>query len=191
VLEIATAFFICVDGFLQGQDIDIQVLLPDGTTRGLDSANLAASNGTSAGGAELIWTSLPGDPVGEYTITATQGERQAAATFNILPASEPRFAVVPRTGPPGTTFQIQLVGFPPNQEVAIHLYRLEDRVWRYTTSLPTSDTRIQTDERGQATYELATQADDLATAYMLVTVPAAQAPRIFSDRDFVVLPASQ
>jgi hypothetical protein len=181
--EIATAFFICVDGFVSGQDIDIQVRLPNGSVTKIGSANLTASNGTSAGGAELVWTSLPGDPLGEHTIIAVQGERHATATFAISPTSEPRYAVIPHVGSPGTTFQIRLLGFRPSQNVQMHLYRLQGRVWRYITSLPRPLGDVQVGEHGEMTYDLVTLTDDPAGSYKLVLIPAAKSP---TDTDFVL-----
>lgn len=157
--EIGRGFWICFAGFVPDQNIEATVNRPDGT---IEQEEYRVYPDGSGG---KYWLGLPGSPLGGYTITATQGERQATVSFTLYPASGPRIAVTPNVGLPGTTFQIYLAGYQPNQVVQMHLYRSAD----YVTALST----IQVNERGESDspYVLTTESDDQEGVYLVTDTP--------------------
>lgn len=161
-VEIATESPICFLGFAPNQDIEAQVTLPDGNVR----RNQIPADDSGIG--EWSWTSLPGDSIGVYEVTATQGTCVATDTFTVSEPTGLRILVLPQSGPPGTTFQIALAGFQPGQRVSLRLYREEDLQYRYTTTL----TQVEMDERGQTIYALNTLPDDPEGNYLVVTEPS-------------------
>lgn len=175
IQEIATDFLIEFGGFPLDQALDVQVVQPDGRVR-QQQIDLDGDD------AFWYWESLPGDPYGEYLVTATQEELQATGVFTISAASTPRlYPLLPHgAGRPGTAFQFALAGFQPGQSVPLHLYywiddcsdtshRGSDYCWRYATRLPA----VQVDSRGEAFYTLVTQPDDPEGKYALETEPPA------------------
>ena len=161
--EIPTEVSIEFCRFAPNQDIAVQVRRPDGTV--WRERVRTDDQGTG----HWNWTSVPGDPLGTYTVTATQGTRQAVGTFTVRAAAQPRVLVLPNAAPPGGTFRIALAGFQPRQNVLLRLYRLnrESVRYRYATTLGS----VQMDERGQAIYTLRSQTDDPLTEYLVVTDP--------------------
>jgi hypothetical protein len=168
--EIAQVLLICLTGFQTQGAIAAEVKLPDGAIR---------QNKIEPSVGRWLWLSLPGDPLGEYTIIAQQGDLEASGTFTVRPASVSRIAALTKSGPPGATFQFALAGFQPGQ--ALYLYRLSGSNWVYATELPPA----QVDGRGEAIYELSTQPDDPSGTYVVVTKPIRSAyltsdPELFS-----------
>jgi hypothetical protein len=172
--EIATRSPICFMGLAYDQDIDARVMLPDGTMRQKRIAGELCCHSWD-------WESLPGDPLGEYIISARQGRIQVTGTFTIIAATAPRILVLPPYAPAGTTFRIALAGFPPQQRVPLHLYRVggetcqEPPCWSYASALPPA----QMDEHGETIYSLSTQPDDPRGGYLVDTGSAA--PQMFLD----------
>jgi hypothetical protein len=83
------------------------------------------------GEGKVHWISLPGEPLGDYTVIVQQGDRVATYVFEVHAPSEPHLIVRPPGGSSGTRFQIALVGYSPNQRVLLHLYHEK----RYIMSL--------------------------------------------------------
>jgi hypothetical protein len=120
--------------------------------------------------------------VGTYTVTASQaGQASGAAastvttTVSIVAPTQPRVLVLPRFGPPGTSFRIFLGGFKPNSDVFLRLYRcvLRPQCEQNQTDssgpanhvFATSLGPIKTDASGQATYTLRSQPTDPKTEF--------------------------
>jgi hypothetical protein len=186
-VEILEKLNICFVSFAPDQPIVVQITRPDGSS--LWSGELLA-DGT--GGTGWEGSILPGEPLGAYTILATQRapshdnlpelliltdtdalvptqeEVRATATMQVAAASRPRLDVRPRAGSPGTTFQIYLAGYTPNQHVQLHLYRAGEQSFLYATEL----SPVPIDGRGEARATLETQPDDPLGAYALDTQPA-------------------
>jgi hypothetical protein len=170
--EIATEFYICVQGFAANREIQIQVKYPDGRVK----RDRISVPGYPTPTRSTLWTSLPGDPLGEYAVIATQGEgqaqHQAMTSFMMSAASKPHIMVLPNMGPPGTTFRFALAGFAPDKMVPLHLYRQDTSctdaiAYCYVTSLPPANM----DSRGEAIYMLRTQPDDPQGSYRVITEP--------------------
>jgi hypothetical protein len=147
--EIATRFAICLRGFAPDQSVSAQVTRPDTV---VDATEVVST--TNRGIAGLLYESLPGDLLGVYTISATQGALQATTTFTVTAPTQPRILVTPPSGPPGTIFQVVLAGFEPVQLVPLHLY--------YNTSyIPPADPLqqpiVQVDYQGTGVFLLETQ----------------------------------
>jgi hypothetical protein len=139
------------------------------------------------------WDILPGDPTGQYTINATEGEASGTGAFTVTtpPAgTRPKILVVPRVSSPGATIKIGLSGFQPGQTVHLYLYRDTlngdgTKRWEYVTELATVQTEAQGQTAGQAIYSLPTQPDDYAMPgpsngapnnYLILTDPSTLIP---------------
>jgi hypothetical protein len=171
VKEVAESFFVCLEGFAPNLEIQVQALSHDDVVQ---SSHFPAS---PLGSGSWGLTIPPGDPRGVYVITAVQGPRRATGILWVEAASQPRIAVLPRTGPPGTEFSIALAGFPPGQSVRLYLYRrtsgpacnpFPGLCWKYATELKAP----WIDESREALIHLRTRPDDVANSYRVMTDPA-------------------
>lgn len=142
--------------------LDLQVTTPDGVTR-------TRQVETATGVGSITWPILPGDPVGVYQVTATQGSTQGTSLFRVVPAQVgiPRLLVTPDRVAPGQNVVLGVAGFPPRSSVAARLYRWIDGSYWHVAELPT----MQTDSRGAARMSLATDPGDVAADYWIVTDP--------------------
>ncbi|MFL5800540.1 MAG: SH3 domain-containing protein [Roseiflexaceae bacterium] len=189
--ETGEGFSFCFSGYAQNQPIQVAIARPDGTV--LRQEVPALPFGPEA----MDWVTRPGDPLGQYTVTATQGDQRATGGFTLRSASRPRMVVfqdagaqLSAAGSPGSTFQVALAGFQPQQQVLLHVYAIGDTgecpsdtpdCWAYRTSLPP----IQVDAAGQAMATVSTTTDDNGI-YRLVPEPAAStdgAEILSVDRD--------
>ncbi len=112
--EVAQGFSFCFSGYAPNQPIQVEVTLPDGTVRQQEVPALYF------GPEAMDWVTRPGDPLGQYSISATQGDQRASGSFVLKPATQPRMVVFQETGvqitigsSPGSTVQIVLAGFDP------------------------------------------------------------------------------
>jgi hypothetical protein len=172
-LTIATQNYLRLDGFAPQSDVDISIRRPD------QAAMQNRVRTSSQGTAEWLIDVVPGDPLGTYTVVATQGASRAENRFIVSTPREPTMLILPGGGPPGTTFQLMLAGFPPRQTISVRLYcstgttrqstahPMGEMVYRYLTTLPL----VGVDQRGEATYSLQTESDDPRATYRVVTEP--------------------
>lgn len=160
-LEIAMSFVLCFPGFVAKRPVDAQVRRPDGRVVAVTASDFNSPDGIPY----TSWTTLPGDPVGVYSVSATQGSRRGTGTFTVRPASVARMvAAPPPVAPLGTTVRLGLAGFPANRAVELHLYHARSKAaWGYvTTLLP------KVDGDGQAIVSIPTAADDPKGPYCVV-----------------------
>jgi len=113
----------------------------------------------------LTWTSVPGDPLGNYEVSATQGTLKGTGRFGVSAASTPRMVgIEPSSGPPGTTFRFGIAGFAPNSVVDLYLYRAEGNgSYRYLTKVP-----VTMDGLGQTVFSFPTARDDPKGSYCML-----------------------
>lgn len=161
-VEIADRTPFLFEGFAADRELAVELTWADGRVEP------RSARANDFGVFILEWASLPGDPLGVYSIVATQEALKATGTFTVRAATERQGVVVPRTGPPGTAYRIALAGFAPRETVAARLYRLVGRdAGQYVTSLgPTTMS-----ERGEGIVELRSGPDDPAGEYYVVTDP--------------------
>jgi len=169
---------ICATNFVANANLQFELRLPNGSVR---RNQVRTNNGGSA-----VWevTILPGDPTGDYTITATQNNVQATNTFTVQQPLERRMLIFPPKGPAGGRFRIALAGYAPYQVVTLDLYYYEkDKslcpllgCHAYLTRLPP----VQTDAQGTAIYVLRTQPDDPPNTYLVNPWPDAAGSRQFT-----------
>ena len=179
--EVASWYALCVIGLGADFPIDVVVTPPDGSVR----PHTIDAHSASPGRAILALQVFPGEPIGIYTVTATQQLSQVSGSYEILRSSVPRAIVIPPwEGPPGTAFRTAFAGFPPNSQIELDLYRYrlrtEGEIFGYLTTVPPAPT----DRFGEATYELPTAADDPPGAYCLVYRPATDPREICASAHF-------
>ncbi|MFN2505696.1 MAG: hypothetical protein ABR540_15930 [Acidimicrobiales bacterium] len=120
---------------------------------------------------------LPGDPLGEYRITAQAGSDTATATFRLVRPQQPWLVVFePHVGPPGTTFRAAFSGFRPAEKVRIHVCRRTpyqggrvSLTCDYLTTLA-----IDADGNGESVFSIQTMATDPVGEYCLISPTIAQ-----------------
>jgi hypothetical protein len=179
--EVASYYVLCVIGLGEGAPIDVAVTLPDGSVRPYTIDADSAIQGLAILGLQVF----PGEPIGIYTVTATQELSQVSGSYEVFRSSLPRTIVIPPwEGSPGATFRIAFAGFPPASQIELDLYRYrlrtEDEIFGYLTTLPP----VATDRFGEATYELPTAVDDPTGNYCLVYRPAADPREICASTHF-------
>jgi hypothetical protein len=167
-------------GFPPGEDIVVRITGPDGSVR---------TGQVQPESARLGWLSLPGQPLGKYSVTATQAGRTVTGSFSVDVPSRPSIVVVPGSGPPGTTFHVAMAGLQPNTSVKLALLRsgnlggaglASDDCFTYTSTL----SPLVADAHGQATYDLKTAPDDPAGYMYLLDSEVA-------DVEFGLFPAEE
>jgi hypothetical protein len=162
-------------GFDRGRPIPVEVRRPDGVIRRIE---VSSDQG-------LAWMTWPGDPIGQYRVTADQGSLHAEGFFSVAAASQPRLLVLadrgqalsePNAGPPGSRFLVVLGGYPPRAQVSLWLYRLvpsagDRNLLRYASMIGVA----AVDDDGQGVFALPTAYDDPPGGYLLASDPSAQA----------------
>lgn len=176
---VATAFAICLPGFAPEQPVQADVRSPDGEVRRLTASEYTFPEQI----AYTTWTTVPGDALGTYRVTATQGRLAAKGTFTVRPATDPSsVAIEPTTGPQGTTFRFGFAGFGEGSVVDTYLYRNEGKGRHgYLTAIP-----VTMDDDGQAVLSIPTSADDPKGAYCLIRRGPGASPDYFCGLSFTV-----
>ena len=151
---------VCVAGFDVSSPIQVTVVASDGSAVAVpphDPTDRGAYEGV------VVVSFIPDlmAPTGDWTATAVQGELMASATFRVVQPAGGLVRVVPDSGTPGTDFRLELAGFAPGQPATVDVYRADDGVMRYVTSIETSPT----DELGRAEHTLVTSPSDPAVGY--------------------------
>jgi hypothetical protein len=152
VVEIGRPHFqICLLGFSPEGPVDVSVRRPDGR----EVVEEVPSEGDFPV-RRLPWLPLPGDPLGRYEVTASQGSASASGAFVVRRGSTPRVTAVEPYVPPGEVVRLVFAGFAPRQTVRFHVYRaaVDNSTERhsYLTSLTT-----QVDENGETLHEIQTE----------------------------------
>lgn len=166
-IRVNSMYLLCFHEFAPSEPLEVQLVSPNGQKH---REQIKIDDG---GNGEWSWLVLPGSPIGKYTITGTQGTRQASSTFIVSLASEPSIRILTdKSGKPGTIFKIAMAGFIPNEKIILYLYREVDlhtcgtfatNCYKYLTILSVD----KANERGELIYELVTQVDDpLGTYYI-------------------------
>lgn len=107
---------------------------------------------------------MPNSPLGEFTILFTQqGHEPAIARLTLQQATVPRIQVLTPSGPAGTIFRFALAGLEPGEPLYLYRVSAECLCYEYLTELPPP----QVNTRGEANYELPTEADDPPGMYVL------------------------
>jgi len=160
IIEVAAPFWICIEDLKANQKATMQITRPDDTTWLKQAASWR-------------WRGFfpPGEPLGRYTITVTQGQRRVKGTFRLVRATHTHLVVYPQSGARGATFKIGLAGYQNDEDhiVPLHMYRyFPDTITaKYFIALPPA--RI--DENGEAIVSLATKRNYPAGKYLVVAEP--------------------
>ena len=185
VVSIPSEYIVCLWGFSPNKPIEISVTGPNGTVEQEQIPD-----------AQAPWRGhvILGNPTGTYTVVARQVVppvgltrgilRQATISFSVVRATRQSILVVPKEGIPGTTFQVHVAGFSPDERVPLHVYRLigtTDRRWEYVTTIPAAAVNRQ----GEAIRNIRTQRGDPPGRYIVaygsnpVGFYLSEGPRVF------------
>ncbi|HLH23164.1 MAG TPA: hypothetical protein VK066_11615 [Chloroflexota bacterium] len=166
-------------GLAPNRDLTVQVT-PSG------GAPQQAAVPTNADGlGEWDWISQPSDPLGAYTVSATQDDRQVSGVFVVRQAASPQIMTLLDSGPagpvygsptggPGTAFRVVLSGFAPGQPVPLRAYRAFGDTYLFAADLGA----VPADDRGAAAYTLRTAAGDPEGDYLIVSAPRVAGPGV-------------
>lgn len=158
VIEIPTELMLCFVGFNHSNPLTVTVTPPSGSAA--TTVLLPAGDYFLA---KFRW--LPGDPVGEYLITAEQEKLDAAVKFTLRHASSPRIWLArppPEWPVAGTDIDLYLGGFPANRPTLLHLY--DYHTARYRTSFTVPVGAI-----GEARVAIDTKLDDPPGCYGIIS----------------------
>jgi hypothetical protein len=175
----------CLVGFAHDAPIDVTIDVPGGKTK-----HRRASPCDQDCPPSVVWAVMPGDPLGDYAITAVQGNLRATGVVHMRSTSPPHARAPERslmvvtdsgvpdvngrvTVRPGTTIVIVIVGFQPRQLVDLVFYytregpqQLYPRGLRFKTYV-----LVKTDLLGNAIYRLQTSPRDPPGCYIVHTWP--------------------
>lgn len=139
------------------------------------------------------WAAVPGDPLGEYQVSAEQGQLTAVGTVNVVAATERRLLVVGngvdeqqyQRFKRGQTVPVAVAGYPPRRPVRLLVYYTRERELQITTTVLRfrTWTQLRTDARGGVVYQVRTAAADPPGCYALDTRPKPQALLRFEETD--------
>jgi hypothetical protein len=163
-IEILDSVVICFSLFDAQQVLTVFTPLPDGST---EQHNLSLDIPL---GDRFVWYPLPGLPLEDVTVIASQGTRHASAQFRMQLASRPFLVVLTKQGVPGTVFRVALAGFGADEQLPLYLYRLETNecvlgslCWIFLTTL----LHVSVNSRGEATFDLVKERDDPIGEYLI------------------------
>lgn len=140
---------------------------------------------------QVDWAALPGVPLGDYDVTAVQGDLEARATVRVEPAGEPGLLVIGGvtdeerrvTVRRGATVGIAIAGFRPRQSVGLLFYHTPSQAPRPKDLHFRARTMVRTDAGGAAVFRLRTSRGDPRGCYVANTLPPLRAgvtePRFF------------
>lgn len=186
VVEVAEPVQLCLWHFAAGEPIHVSVRSPDGrvtTSVGHPPGDLPCLSDNCY--SHVNWAAVPGDPLGDYEITAVQGPLRATATVRVVPATMRRLLVVGNgidqgqytTFRRGATIQVAAAGYSSTSEVQLSIYYTHEQALQLNVPELRFLTWVQLrmDSSGGAVYGLRTAAGDRPGCYALDTSPRTQA----------------
>lgn len=188
-VAVGEAFKICFEGFDARRPISATMSRPDGTTI------RSVLNRYQFTYHSWDYDPLPGDPLGQYTVWASQGARQVARTFVVGPALKPGVRVAPVRPPknpysgsggrPGSDFRLIGSGLPPRRSLMLRVYgpdlTLYDPDPGVSSTLPyLTSIRVRSDRFGGFRRVLRTSTRDRSGCYVIR--PAFRAGLTHEDR---------
>jgi hypothetical protein len=174
--SIASPIQICLFRFDAGRPVQVTIRSPAGREERLTAPPPCAAVDCTT---ETAWGPLPGDPLGDYDVTAVQPDRSAKAKIIVEAAHGRSLMVIGSTTNevtrltvrPGTPIGIAIAGFLPRQSIGLLFY--------YTPSFEVfpkglrfqASTTATTDASGGAVVWLATSPTDPLGCYLVNTLP--------------------
>jgi hypothetical protein len=181
VVEIAEPIQLCLLRFEPDRPIDVTVRSPNGRVTTVGDPPCGFGECPS----HVNWAAVPGDPAGDYQVTAVQGQLRAVGTVRVAPATMRHLLVVGngvdeqqyQSFRRGQTIPVAIAGYGPNRNVQLFVYytperqlqRSSSRVLRFRTWI-----QLHTDPRGGSVYHLRTVASDPPGCYAFDTRPEPQ-----------------
>jgi hypothetical protein len=132
---------------------------------------------------QVDWAARPGIPLGNYDVTAVQGDLEARATVSVEPAREPSLLVIGGvtdeeqrvTVRRGATVGIAIGGFRPRQSVGLLFYHTPSQARQPKDLRFRAWTTVRTDAGGAAVLRLRTSQGDPPGCYVANTWPPLRA----------------
>jgi hypothetical protein len=177
-MELGEATTICLYNFTSGTTVRVEIRRPDGQA-GVDQVPFSEPVGDEIP-PNTVFATMAGDPVGTYTVTATQGSLQATAAFTVGYATLTNLVVAESPGrgvpssPRGTPIRIGLAGWAPGQAIDLLLYHSASPDPSEGAGVaPTFITLVPVvmDAHGQRLHVLQTRTDDPTGCYVVNSRP--------------------
>jgi uncharacterized protein YraI len=180
-LSVAEGFSICAANFESGQNLQIQFLTPGGTLYQTYSSLVTFFDEEVEEGDRCGKYIRLNAELGTYTIVATQETTQVTSTFTVARPATPVIFSKTRSGNAGSIFEFSLAGFDSNTPLYLYRSAICERgsCGEYLGQLPPP----QLNARGEGTYFLPTQVNDLPGNYFLVAPPIRCDPDFDSNTD--------
>jgi hypothetical protein len=184
VLEVAHPIQLCLWRFEAGHPIHVSIRDPNGrvtTSLGYPPSRPPCSDNCYS---HVNWAAVPGDPLGDYDVTAVQGLLRAVGMVRVVPATMRRLLVVGngideqeyQTFQRGEAVRIAIAGYGPRRGVQLFVYYTPERALQLNVPTLRFLTWIQlrAGSHGGVTYDLRTVADDRPGCYALDARPRPQ-----------------
>jgi hypothetical protein len=180
VVEIAQPIQLCLQRFEPDRPIEVTVRSPDGRVTAVGDPPCWIKPCPS----HVNWAAVPGDPAGNYQVTAVQGQLRAVATVRVVPARTRHILVVGngvdeqqyQSFRRGQTIPVAIAGYGPDRDVQLFIYHTRERLLQRDSGELRFKTWIQlhTNSRGETMYRLQTAPGDPPGCYALDTRPETQ-----------------
>jgi hypothetical protein len=205
VLEVVEPIQLCLWRFEAGSPIQVNIRYPNGRVAKLIGYPPEAPCHSNVCYSHVNWAAVSGDPLGDYEVTAIQGQLRAVGTVRVVPATKRRILVVGNGGDEGQyqrfkrgqTIRVAAAGYQPQASVQLLIYHTPARELQRSGGPLRFRTLVQlrTNPQGGVVYQLRTGVGDPAGCYALDTRPAPQTvmrseEHILGD-DFVNLKATE
>lgn len=157
---------ICLPGFDPESPTAVSVVAADGTVTDLTAPQPADDEG----GPATVYEGVPYlhvelelyASIGEYQVTAEQGQAVATTSFAVEQPTDPLLRVRgPATGSRGASFTIQVAGLPAGEPAILDVYLLDGELYTYRTWITTA----AADQLGRVEHVLSTTSADAPGRY--------------------------
>jgi hypothetical protein len=180
-LEVASPIQLCLWRFAPGRRVEVSIRYPNArTARRIDPPPCRTGDCYS----HVNWAAVPGDPLGDYQVTAVQGKLRASGTVRVVAATGRRLLVVGngideyqyQTVRRGQTLRVAMAGYGSRRAARLLVYYTPARTLQDGETALRFRTWVglRAGSRGGATYLLRTAASDPRGCYALDTRPVPQ-----------------
>ncbi|MCX7852883.1 MAG: hypothetical protein N2383_08870 [Caldilineales bacterium] len=168
-LEQGSFVYMMAHGFPARTSIQVAVRMPNGQVVRI------ADRTDGRGFADFHWYALPGEPLGDYRVTARGGNQTFEATFTVAAAGGPRLVVQPRLTTANAGVVVGLTGFAAGEKLILVRYAGADATEGTIELRQLDRTTVTTDAAGNAIQTLSTRGARPGQLYLVAVFRAESA----------------
>jgi 5-hydroxyisourate hydrolase-like protein (transthyretin family) len=165
-LEQGSFAYMMAHGFPARTSIQVSVRMPNGQVVRI------ADRADGSGFADFHWYALPGEPLGDYRVTARGGNQTFAATLTVVAARGPRVVVQPRLTTANAGVVVGLTGFAAGENLVLVRYGGADAPSGTVELRQLDRTEVTTDAAGNAIRTLSTRGARPGQLYLVAVFRA-------------------